>query len=167
MDPAGRPAAPPAGRHLAELRAAAVLVGLLSRRPREVLALIGRGLSNQEIARLPHIEERTAKAHTAALFANIGVDSRTELTQAALLMEIEMAPRDNSAPDFPLLEWERPERDAPEEPGDAREPPPRTEPAPWAPPSPPARPPPPRSRSAPPGPPGPPPRAVRRACTIS
>ena len=124
------PAVRPTRHHLAELRNAAVRVRPLSRRRREVPALIGQGLSNQQIARRLHVEERTVKAHTTALFASLGVDSRIKLAQAALLVEIGMAPRDNSVSGFPLLERERPEPNAPAEPGDVRVPPSRPETAP-------------------------------------
>ncbi|MFE4513255.1 LuxR C-terminal-related transcriptional regulator [Kitasatospora sp. NPDC056783] len=71
------------------MRAAAVRVRGLSRRRAEVLALIGTDCSNQEIAAALRIEERTVKAHTAALFEQLGVHSRIQLAQAALLVRLE------------------------------------------------------------------------------
>ncbi|MGW4803376.1 response regulator transcription factor [Kitasatospora sp. NPDC004272] len=75
--------------HLSGLRDASHRIRQLSERRREVLALIGQDLSNQEIARVLHIEERTVKAHTAALFDQLGLDSRVKLAQVALLNGIQ------------------------------------------------------------------------------
>jgi DNA-binding NarL/FixJ family response regulator len=48
----------------------------LTPRQREVLALIGDGKSNKEIARALNLGEGTVKIHLAALFRNLGVSSR-------------------------------------------------------------------------------------------
>lgn len=50
----------------------------LTKRQREVLALLVRGLSNKEIARALEIAEATTKIHMAALFRGLGVRNRTE-----------------------------------------------------------------------------------------
>lgn len=50
----------------------------LTRRQREVLALLVRGMSNKEIARALGIAESTTKIHTAALIHALGVRNRTE-----------------------------------------------------------------------------------------
>jgi DNA-binding NarL/FixJ family response regulator len=54
----------------------------LTLREREVLTLLGRGLTNQDIARDLVLAERTVKAHVSNLLAKLAVTSRT---QAALL----------------------------------------------------------------------------------
>ncbi|HZQ84898.1 MAG TPA: response regulator transcription factor [Acidimicrobiales bacterium] len=53
----------------------------LTRRERDVLSLLGEGISNKEIARRLGISERTVKAHLTSAFRRIGVRGRT---QAAL-----------------------------------------------------------------------------------
>jgi two-component system, NarL family, response regulator LiaR len=53
----------------------------LTPREREVLALIGRGMSNKRIARELGIAEKTVKAHVSSVLAKLGVADRT---QAAL-----------------------------------------------------------------------------------
>jgi DNA-binding NarL/FixJ family response regulator len=50
---------------------------MLSRREREVLALVAEGLANKQIARRLDITERTVKAHVGSLFRRIGVADRT------------------------------------------------------------------------------------------
>ena len=54
----------------------------LTMREREVLALLGRGMTNQAIARDLALAERTVKAHVSNLLAKLSVSSRT---QAALI----------------------------------------------------------------------------------
>lgn len=53
----------------------------LTPREREVLAEIGRGRSNREIARALGLAEKTIKTHVSAILAKLGVQDRT---QAAL-----------------------------------------------------------------------------------
>jgi DNA-binding CsgD family transcriptional regulator len=52
--------------------------GLLSRREREVLRLLGDGLSNREIAERLFISPKTAEHHVSRIYAKIGVSSRAE-----------------------------------------------------------------------------------------
>ncbi len=47
-------------------------------REREVLELLGRGLSNKLIARELHISEHTVKFHVSSLYAKLGVGNRAE-----------------------------------------------------------------------------------------
>jgi len=52
-------------------------------REREVLTLIGRGLSNAEIAQALHITMATAKTHISRLLAKIGARDRAQLVIVA------------------------------------------------------------------------------------
>ena len=49
----------------------------LTDREREVLALVGRGQANKQIARVLGIRESTVKAHLTSVFQRIGVRDRT------------------------------------------------------------------------------------------
>jgi len=49
----------------------------LSPREREVLALVGEGLANRQIARRLGIAERTVKVHLTSVFRQLGVSDRT------------------------------------------------------------------------------------------
>ena len=55
----------------------------LTKRQREVLPLLARGLSNKEIARALAIAEATTKIHLAALLRALGVRNRTEAAYKA------------------------------------------------------------------------------------
>lgn len=52
---------------------------LLTRRERQVLALVGRGYTNREIADVLGIAPETVKTHIASTRAKLGVSSKTEL----------------------------------------------------------------------------------------
>ncbi|MER6099267.1 response regulator transcription factor [Streptomyces sp. NPDC001728] len=68
---------------------ARALAGVTARE-REVLALVGRGLSNGEIAERLHISSATAKAHVARLFAKL--DARDRVQLVILAYEAGLAP---------------------------------------------------------------------------
>ena len=61
---------------------AATLDGVTDRE-REVLTLIGRGLSNDEIAQALHVTMATAKTHVSRLLAKLGARDRAQLVIAA------------------------------------------------------------------------------------
>lgn len=50
----------------------------LTAREREVLELLGQGLSNKLIARELHLSEHTIKFHVSSLYAKLGVSNRAE-----------------------------------------------------------------------------------------
>jgi DNA-binding NarL/FixJ family response regulator len=72
--PAGRAAVSPAGAPELET---------LTPREREVLALVGRGCSNAEIAEALVLSPLTAKTHVARLFAKLGARDRAQLVVIA------------------------------------------------------------------------------------
>ncbi|MET9916003.1 response regulator transcription factor [Streptomyces sp. NPDC006435] len=62
---------------LADRRTAArERVAALTARERDVLAFLGSGLSNGQIARRLHVVEGTVKAHVSSILARLGVDNR-------------------------------------------------------------------------------------------
>jgi DNA-binding NarL/FixJ family response regulator len=56
----------------------------LSERERDVLALLGRGLSNKAIAARLYLSVRTVEGHLAKLYAQLDVHSRTEAALIAV-----------------------------------------------------------------------------------
>jgi DNA-binding NarL/FixJ family response regulator len=59
--------------------------GVLSGRELEILLLASRGLSNRAISRALHLSEATVKRHLSNIYPKIGVASRGEAAQKALL----------------------------------------------------------------------------------
>ena len=56
----------------------------LSQRELDVLAWVGRGSSNKEIAHALHISEATVKSHLLHIFSKLGVNDRTQAVTLAL-----------------------------------------------------------------------------------
>ncbi|MES9536519.1 MULTISPECIES: response regulator transcription factor [unclassified Actinomadura] len=69
-------------RHTAS-KAAQDRLSVLTEREREVLALIGRGLSNQEIGAALFISPATARTHVSRAMAKLGARDRAQLVVAA------------------------------------------------------------------------------------
>jgi len=63
-------------------QAVAALAGVTGRE-REVLTLIGRGLSNPEIAQALHVTMATTKTHVSRLLAKLGARDQAQLVIAA------------------------------------------------------------------------------------
>jgi DNA-binding NarL/FixJ family response regulator len=71
-----------AARLLGRMRAPAEEA--LSAREVEVLRLVARGASNQEIARALHVSQATVKSHLIHIFGKLGVSDRTAAVTVAL-----------------------------------------------------------------------------------
>jgi DNA-binding NarL/FixJ family response regulator len=56
----------------------------LSEREREVLALLGQGCSNRQIADELYLSVNTVKTHAASVFAKLGVANRTQAARYAI-----------------------------------------------------------------------------------
>jgi DNA-binding NarL/FixJ family response regulator len=80
---AARPAATPPPRPVEGITA----------REREVLTLVGRGLSNAEIASHLHISMATAKAHVSRLLTKLDARDRVQLVIMAYELRLVTAPR--------------------------------------------------------------------------
>jgi NarL family two-component system response regulator LiaR len=65
-------------------RRTSVLCAELSEREREVLALLGRGLSNADIAAQLHLSEGTVRNYVSAVLAKLGVTDRTKAAVLAI-----------------------------------------------------------------------------------
>ena len=75
------PLSPRAARELLDERAHRRPLDELTQRERDVLTLVGRGMTNKQIAWRLGISEKTVKAHLGSVFDRLGVQDRT---QAAL-----------------------------------------------------------------------------------
>ena len=56
----------------------------LTRREKEILKLVAKGLSNQEVAATAGISEATIRTHVGNIFGKLGVNNRVEATLCAL-----------------------------------------------------------------------------------
>lgn len=68
-------------------------VGNITEREREVLTLVGRGMSNSEIAAHLHISVATAKAHVARLLTKLEARDRVQLVITAYETGLATPPR--------------------------------------------------------------------------
>lgn len=53
--------------------------GPLSRREAEIAELVGRGLTNRQIAAAAHISERTVETHVQHVLAKLGFSGRSQI----------------------------------------------------------------------------------------
>jgi two-component system, NarL family, response regulator DevR len=65
-------------------RSASRGVGGLTKREREVLALLGEGLSNRRIAERLCLTHKTVENHVASVLAKLGLSGRAEATAYVL-----------------------------------------------------------------------------------
>lgn len=63
-------------------------IAALTTREREVLGLLGRGLTNREIAEVLVVEESTAKCHVARVLTKTGSRNRVEAAVLVLCCEL-------------------------------------------------------------------------------
>ncbi len=78
------PLHPRAAKALLQARSAKQPAKLLTKREGQVLALVGQGLANKQVARRLGISEKTVKAHLTRIYQQLDVSDRT---QAALWAE--------------------------------------------------------------------------------
>ncbi len=80
----------------------------LSDRELELLRLVAKGATNQQIARELTISVNTVKVHLRNIFAKLGVESRTEATMVAVqrgLIRVKTPPAEELPPAVPAFVW--------------------------------------------------------------
>jgi DNA-binding NarL/FixJ family response regulator len=97
---AGAAAGPGPGLGVGPPSAATEAVDRLTPREREVLALVGRGQSNVEIAERLVLSPLTAKTHVARLFSKLGARDRAQLVVLAYESGV-VVPRQDAVADPP------------------------------------------------------------------
>jgi DNA-binding NarL/FixJ family response regulator len=71
-------------------------LGQLTTREREIVALVGQGLKNRQIAEHLGVAEKTIKGHLTNVFLKLGVQDRLEL--ALLAVKTHLAPPERARP---------------------------------------------------------------------
>lgn len=90
--PEERPAAPAAAVTAPQPASVRGAYGTLTKREMEILALIGAGLSNREIAEHLYVSQSTVKTHITHLLLKLGLNNRTEAALYALRESIRPSP---------------------------------------------------------------------------
>jgi len=90
--PEERPAAPAAGATAPQPAPVRGAYGTLTRREMEILALIGAGFSNREIAEQLYVSQSTVKTHITHLLLKLGLSNRTEAALYAVRESIQPSP---------------------------------------------------------------------------
>ena len=76
-----------------DLRCGPAGPGLLTPRERQILALLGEGRSNREIANILVISERTARTHVSNVLSKLNLTSRTQAALMAIREGLAPGPR--------------------------------------------------------------------------
>jgi DNA-binding CsgD family transcriptional regulator len=84
----------PSARPLTPRKAAKAQFGGLTRREREVAAVVARGLSNQEIADELVVSSKTVEAHVTRILSKLGFSSRAQIAAWAVDKGLAEAPQD-------------------------------------------------------------------------
>jgi len=76
-----------------DLRCGPAGPALLTTRERQILALLGEGRSNREIANILVISERTARTHVSSVLSKLNLSSRTQAALMAIREGLAPAPQ--------------------------------------------------------------------------